>query len=60
MSWGELLLAVGSVVLALQSGYTAALMLYAWEDEDKHVRSRVPTRFELLRQRFTVLLPARH
>ena len=60
MSFGDLLLAAGSLLLALQSGYTAALMLYAWEDEDKHVRSRVPTSFEPPRQRFTVLLPARH
>ena len=35
-------------------------MLYAWEDADRHVRSRAPERFLPPRPRFTVLLPARH
>lgn len=53
-------LAVLSVLLAAQAGFSAALMLYAWEDETKHARSRAPRSFEPPWMRFTVLLPARH
>src|SRR5579871_3556645 len=53
-------LAVVSIVLATQAAYSAALMLYAWEDEDKWTLNRVPTSFEPPSHRFTVLLPARH
>ena len=60
MSVGDLLLAGGSLLLATQSAYTAALMLYAWEDEDKLVQSSAPRTFEPPRHSFTVLLPARH
>jgi cellulose synthase/poly-beta-1,6-N-acetylglucosamine synthase-like glycosyltransferase len=60
VSLGELLLAGGSVFLAAQSAYTAALMLYAWEDEEKLDRSRAPRTFEAPGHSFTVLLPARH
>ena len=56
----DLVLAGGSVLLAVQSAYTAILMLYAWEDEEKYVRNRVPLSFERPRQSFTILLPARH
>lgn len=55
-----MLLIAGSVLLTVQSGYSAALMLYAWEDEDKHQQSRIPTTFAEPKLRFTVLLPARH
>jgi cellulose synthase/poly-beta-1,6-N-acetylglucosamine synthase-like glycosyltransferase len=57
---GDPLLAGGSLVLTAQSAYTAALMLYAWEDEEKHVRGRAPRSYERPRHSFTVLLPARH
>jgi cellulose synthase/poly-beta-1,6-N-acetylglucosamine synthase-like glycosyltransferase len=60
MSTFELVLAVGSLLLTAQAIYSTALMLYAWEDEDKQVRSRAPLELEPPRTRFTVLLPARH
>ena len=60
MSAAEALLAAGSIVLTIQSIYSTAVMLYAWEDEDKQARSRAPLDFEPPRARFTVLLPARH
>ena len=53
-------LVVVSLLLALQAAYSGALMLYAWEDEDKWTQNRAPTTFEDPRHRFTVLLPARH
>jgi cellulose synthase/poly-beta-1,6-N-acetylglucosamine synthase-like glycosyltransferase len=60
MSPLEIALAVGSIVLTAQAIYSTALMLYAWEDEDKHASSRAPRDFEPPRLSFTVLLPARH
>src|SRR5579872_7443906 len=60
MSAFEVVLAVGSLVLTAQAIYSTALMLYAWEDEDKHARSQAPFDFEPPRTPFTVLLPARH
>jgi cellulose synthase/poly-beta-1,6-N-acetylglucosamine synthase-like glycosyltransferase len=60
MSPLEVVLAAGSVLLTAQAIYSTALMLYAWEDEDKQARSRAPLDFEPPRARFTVLLPARH
>ncbi|MEA2638619.1 MAG: glycosyltransferase XagB [Chloroflexota bacterium] len=56
----SVVLAVVSLLLAGQAAYSAALMLYAWEDEDKWSQNRVPATFEPPRNRFTVLLPARH
>jgi cellulose synthase/poly-beta-1,6-N-acetylglucosamine synthase-like glycosyltransferase len=56
----DIALVTGSVVLALLSGYAAALMLYAWEDEEKLSRNSVPASFEPPRRSFTLLLPARH
>lgn len=56
----DLLLALLSLLLAVQSGYTVVLMLYAWEDEDKLLRNSVPRPFLPPRHRFTILLPARH
>lgn len=53
-------LVIFSVVLALLSGYSAALMLYAWEDEEKLSRNSVPETYEPPRHMFTLLLPARH
>ena len=46
--------------MTAQAIYSTALMLYAWEDEDKHLRSRAPLDLEPPRTTFTVLLPARH
>lgn len=60
MNISETLLSIGSVLLAAQSAYSAGLMLYAWEDDDKLQRNRVPTTFEPPRKRFTLILPARH
>src|SRR5215217_9596596 len=56
----ELLLSGISLVLTAQSGYSAALMLYAWEDEEKLRKNRVPDSFEPPRKSFTIMLPARH
>ncbi len=56
----EVLLVGGSVALAAQSAYAASLMLYAWEDAEKHVQSHAPRAFLPPHLRFTVLLPARH
>jgi cellulose synthase/poly-beta-1,6-N-acetylglucosamine synthase-like glycosyltransferase len=56
----ELTLAIGSLLLTAQAIYSTALMLYAWEDEDKHARSRAPRDLLAPRTTFTVLLPARH
>jgi cellulose synthase/poly-beta-1,6-N-acetylglucosamine synthase-like glycosyltransferase len=60
MNWPHLLLAGGSLALAAQSTYSAALMLYAWEDEERRERNSVPATFEPPQRRFTLLLPARH
>ena len=60
MSAGEVLLIVGSLLLTAQAIYSTALMLYAWEDEDRLAGRRAPETFEPPRTRFTVLLPARH
>lgn len=56
----EGLLAGGSIALAAQSAYSAALMLYAWEDEDRRRISRAPASYESPQHSFTILLPARH
>lgn len=60
MNLAEILLAVGSVLLAIQGIYSTALMLYSWEDEEKRARNRAPVSFEAPRHSFTVILPARH
>ena len=60
MSLADALLVGGSLALSAQSAYAAGLMLYAWEDADRHVRGRAPERFLPPRTSFTVLLPARH
>jgi cellulose synthase/poly-beta-1,6-N-acetylglucosamine synthase-like glycosyltransferase len=60
MNIGDLLLSGASLLLAAQSGYSAALMLYAWEDAEKLQRNSVATTFEPPRKRFTLILPARH
>jgi cellulose synthase/poly-beta-1,6-N-acetylglucosamine synthase-like glycosyltransferase len=51
---------IGSLLLTMQAIYSTALMLYAWEDEEKQARRSAPSTFEAPRTRFTVLLPARH
>ncbi len=56
----EMLLAGGSLLLSAQSAYSAALMLYAWEEEEKHSRNKAPETFAAPRTSFTILLPARH
>jgi len=60
MNPAYLLLAGGSLLLTAQSAYSAVLMLYAWEDEDKRARNSVPHTFETPAHRFTLILPARH
>ena len=54
------LIVIGSLLLAAQSAHVAGLMLYAWEDEEKHDRNRAPRDFAPPATSFTVLLPARH
>jgi cellulose synthase/poly-beta-1,6-N-acetylglucosamine synthase-like glycosyltransferase len=60
MTLSDYLLAGTSLLLTVQSAYSAALMLYAWEDEDKHGQNQVPQTFEPAQRHFTLLLPARH
>jgi cellulose synthase/poly-beta-1,6-N-acetylglucosamine synthase-like glycosyltransferase len=48
------------LLLTAQSAYSASLMLYAWQGEDQHIRSRAPETFEPPELSFTILLPARH
>jgi cellulose synthase/poly-beta-1,6-N-acetylglucosamine synthase-like glycosyltransferase len=60
MNGYELLLSGISLALAAQSGYSAALMLYAWEDAEKLRKNRVPDSFEPPTKSFTIMLPARN
>lgn len=60
MNIGQVLLAIGSVLLAIQGIYSTALMLYSWEDGEKRQRNHAPTTFETPRLSFTIILPARH
>ncbi|MGI9149164.1 MAG: glycosyltransferase [Chloroflexota bacterium] len=60
MNPAELALALLSLLLTAQSAYSTMLMLYVWEDGQKSERNRAPRTFEAPRQRFTLLLPARH
>lgn len=60
MNAGYWLWAGGSLLLTAQSAYSAALMLYAWQDENKRAQNQVPRTFEPPQRTFTVLLPARH
>jgi cellulose synthase/poly-beta-1,6-N-acetylglucosamine synthase-like glycosyltransferase len=60
VSFAELLLAVLSLLLTVQSAYSTRLMLYVWEDGQRAARNRAPATFVAPRQRFTLLLPARH
>jgi len=55
-----IVLAYGSILLALQSAYSTLLMLYAWEDEERQERNRAPVTFDAPCKSFTLLLPARH
>ena len=60
MNLSNMLLCGVSVLLTAQSAYSAALTLYAWEDDEKLQKNRVPQTFESPCRRFTLLLPARH
>lgn len=60
MNLGHALLAASSLILAAQSTYAALLMLYIWEDEEKHKQGAAPTTFDPPQHSFTLLLPARH
>src|SRR5215207_10973270 len=60
MNGYDVLLSGVSLALTAQSGYSAALMLYAWEDEEKLRKNRVPDSFEAPRKSFTIMLPARN
>jgi cellulose synthase/poly-beta-1,6-N-acetylglucosamine synthase-like glycosyltransferase len=60
MTLAYLLLALLSLLLTLQSAYSASLMVYAWEDEEKDSKRRIPSTYEAPATRFTILLPARH
>ena len=54
------ILAVVSILLAVQGGYTLYLMIYTWDQPDVHERTRAPDRFVEPSLSFTVMLPARH
>ena len=54
----DCILILGSLLLTAQSAYSAWLMLYAWEDEDRRRLRRAPATYEPPRRRFTILLPA--
>jgi glycosyltransferase XagB len=60
MSGFDWLLVIGSTLLTALSGYSAMLMLYAWEDEERQEKNAVPVTFSRARHTFTVILPARH
>lgn len=60
MNYGNMALLVFSLLLAIQSAYSAALMLYAWQDEAKRKKACVPQTYKRPRISFTVMLPARH
>ncbi len=49
-----------SVLLAIQSGYSALLLMYAWEDSERQAQNHAPEHFTDPRLSFTILLPARH
>jgi glycosyltransferase XagB len=51
---------VFSILLTIQAGHTAWMMLYAWEDPNKLLRNQAPRRFLEPELKFTILLPARH
>jgi len=53
-------LAVISLLLGLQSGYSVLLLLYAWEESSHQRQNRAPESFEAPSVSFTILLPARH
>jgi cellulose synthase/poly-beta-1,6-N-acetylglucosamine synthase-like glycosyltransferase len=55
-----LLLAVISIVLAVQGGYTLYLMIYTWDKPQSQGRLRAPEPFLPASLSFTVMLPARH
>jgi glycosyltransferase XagB len=56
----EITLMVFSILLTIQAGHTAWMMLYAWEDPNKLKRNQAPERFLEPELSFTILLPARH
>jgi cellulose synthase/poly-beta-1,6-N-acetylglucosamine synthase-like glycosyltransferase len=60
MNLSNMLLCGVSMLLTAQSAYSAALTLYAWEDDEKLQKNRVPQTFEPPCRHFTLLLPARH
>jgi glycosyltransferase XagB len=55
----EIILVIFSLLLAIQAGHTAWLMLYAWEDQGKLARNKAPGGFIQPELSFTILLPAR-
>lgn len=55
------LLMVGiSLLIAIHCICSTVLMLYAWEDKEKHHRNGTPSDFTEPALSFTILLPARH
>jgi glycosyltransferase XagB len=56
----EISLMVFSILLTIQAGHTAWMMLYAWEDPNKLKRNQAPRRYLEPELAFTILLPARH
>jgi cellulose synthase/poly-beta-1,6-N-acetylglucosamine synthase-like glycosyltransferase len=56
----EIMLGVGSLLLAAQAAYSTGLMLYAWENREQQRRNGMPEHLAAAEHSFTVLLPARH
>src|SRR5262249_571455 len=54
------ILAVISILLTVQGGYTLYLMIYTWDQPDVHERTKAPDRFVEPSLSFTVMLPSRH
>ena len=60
MSLLHVALVVWSLLLTVQAVYSLGLILYAWEDRQKHQQNHASRVFEPAQHSFTILLPARH
>jgi glycosyltransferase XagB len=56
----EITLMIFSIILTIQAGHTAWMMLYAWEDPNKLRNNQAPKKYLNPGLSFTILLPARH
>ncbi len=53
-------LTIFTVFVIIQTIYTTYLMIYSWDDEQKHKDQRPPDQFLIPKLSFTALLPARN